>query len=202
MSRNAVPKSDSHLPVLLLLAAGLFAIGTDGYVIAGLLPSISADLGVGTAAVGRLVTVFALAYAVGAPVAGRLTVRTSRRAVLLTALAGFAAANLATSIAGDYAAMLAARVAAALTASVFTPAAAAAATALVMPERRGRALATVGAGMSAATAVGVPLGTLIGGWLGWRTTLTAVAALATVTAIGLAVLLPPLPAGPNGPPHV
>lgn len=194
MSENVVPESGSGRSVLLLLAAGLFAIGTDGYVIAGLLPSIGADLGVGTAAAGRLVTAFALAYAVGAPLAGRLTVRASRRSVLLVSLAGFAAANIATAVVGTYGAMLAARVAAALTAAVFTPAASAAAAALVPVERRGRALATVGAGISAATAVGVPLGTLVGGWLGWRATLAGVAALATITALGLLVLLPPLPA--------
>ncbi|KAB2350047.1 MFS transporter [Actinomadura rudentiformis] len=49
--------------------------------------------------------------------------------------------------------------------------------ALVPAEQRGRALATVGAGMAVATAVGVPLGTLIGGAFGWRATFLALAAL-------------------------
>ncbi|MBF6064791.1 MFS transporter [Nocardia terpenica] len=193
MPKSVAPRPDSGRSVLLLLAAGLFAIGTDGYVIAGLLSPIGADLGVGTAAAGRLVTVFALAYALGAPVAGTLTARFSRRGVLLVGLAGFAAANLATTIVGDYGAMLAARVVAALAAAAFTPAASAAAATLVTPERRGRALATVGAGISVATAVGVPLGTLVGEWLGWRATFAGVTALATITALGLAALLPPIP---------
>ncbi|MFI5778300.1 MFS transporter [Nocardia sp. NPDC051570] len=195
MSESVVPKPGSERSVLLLLAAGLFAIGTDGYVITGLLSPIGADLGVGTAAAGRLVTVFALAYAVGAPVAGALTARFSRRGVLLVSLAGFAAANIATAVVRDYDTMLAARVLAALTAAAFTPAASAAAATLVTAERRGRALATVGAGISVATAVGVPLGTLVGGWLGWRATFAGVSVLATITAIGLVALLPPIPAG-------
>lgn len=194
MSESVAPKSGSERSVLLLLAAGLFAIGTDGYVIAGLLSPIGADLGVGTASAGRLVTVFALAYAVGAPVAATLTARFSRRGVLLISLAGFAAANIATAIASDYGAMLAARVVAALTAAAFTPAASAAAVTLVTAERRGRALATVGAGISLATAVGVPLGTLVGGWWGWRATFVAVAALSAIAVLGLAALLPSIPA--------
>ncbi|MFC7585230.1 MFS transporter [Nonomuraea antimicrobica] len=63
---------------LILLAVGLFAIGTDGYVIAGLLPDLGRDLGVTDSTAGLLVTVFALAYAVGAPMLGVLTSSVAR----------------------------------------------------------------------------------------------------------------------------
>ncbi|MFG2645970.1 hypothetical protein ACGFYP_33950 [Streptomyces sp. NPDC048370] len=52
---------------LLPLALATFAVGTDGYVIAGLLPSIAADLSVPIPAAGQLVTVFALTLALSAP---------------------------------------------------------------------------------------------------------------------------------------
>ncbi|MFJ2931892.1 hypothetical protein ACIO8G_03920 [Streptomyces sp. NPDC087219] len=48
-------------------------MGTDGYVIAGLLPSIAADLEVSTPAAGQSVTVFALTPALPAPLMGALT---------------------------------------------------------------------------------------------------------------------------------
>lgn len=58
---------------LLPLALATFAVGTDSYVIAGLLPALAADLGVSTPAAYQLVTVFALTMAVSAPVVGALT---------------------------------------------------------------------------------------------------------------------------------
>ncbi|GAA5106008.1 MFS transporter [Nocardia iowensis] len=181
---------------LLLLALGMFALGIDGYVIAGLLPQIGRDLAVTDSAAGQLITVFALVYALCAPLLGILTARQPPRLVLILSLALFAAANVGTSLADSFPVLLAARVAAALAAAAFTPVAAATATALVPEGRRGRALATVASGITVATAVGVPLGTLIGGAFGWRTTFGIVAVLGAVAAAGLLLLLPPVPAPP------
>lgn len=184
----------SHRVWLLMLAVGTFAIGTDGYVIAGLLPDMAHDLGVTESAAGQFVTVFALAYAIGAPVLGVAIGNLPRRPVLIGSLALFVVSNVAAAIAGSYGAMLAVRVLAAVAAAVFTPAAAAAVPALVPVEERGRALGTVGAGIAIATAVGVPLGTLIGGAFGWRITFLFVAGLSIVATAGLVLKLPQLPA--------
>ena len=51
----------------LWLTLGAFAIGTEGFMIAGLLPALARDLNVGLPAAGHLVTAFSLAHAVGAP---------------------------------------------------------------------------------------------------------------------------------------
>ena len=42
------------------MALGTFAIGTEGFMIAPLLPSLAEDLSVGFVAAGQLVTVFTL----------------------------------------------------------------------------------------------------------------------------------------------
>ncbi|MFI6349494.1 MFS transporter [Streptomyces sp. NPDC050560] len=175
---------------LLLLALGMFALGTDGYVIAGLLPAIATDLGVSVSAAGQLVIVFSLSYAIGAPVLGVATAGLPRRPVLVASLAVFALANFAAAAVGSYAGLLLLRVLAALAAGTFAPAAAAAAASLASPERRGRALALVGGGITVANAVGVPIGLIIGGTLGWRATFLTVAVIGAVAAIGLTVLLP------------
>jgi predicted MFS family arabinose efflux permease len=52
---------------LVLLALGAFTIGTDCYLVAGILPNIAADLSVPVATAGQLVSIFAIAYAVAAP---------------------------------------------------------------------------------------------------------------------------------------
>ncbi|MFE4517877.1 MFS transporter [Kitasatospora sp. NPDC056783] len=182
------------MPVrLLLLALGTFAMGTDSMVVAGILGPISADLGVSVPAAGQLVTVFALGYALLAPVLATLTARWPRRRLLLTALAVFSAANALSALAPTYELLLATRVLAAAGAALYTPTANAVATTLVAPERRGRALATVLGGMTAATALGVPLGT----WVGrsdWRMTMWLVTALGLAALTGLALLLRGLPA--------
>ncbi|WP_073809650.1 MFS transporter [Kitasatospora sp. CB01950] len=181
------------MPVrLLLLALGTFAVGTDSMVVAGILGPVSADLGVSVPAAGQLVTVFALGYALLAPVLATLTARWPRRRLLLTALVVFSAANALSALAPTYGLLLATRVLAAAGAALYTPTANAVATTLVAPERRGRALATVLGGMTVATALGVPVGT----WVGradWRLTMWLVTALGLAALAGLALLLRDLP---------
>ncbi|MHB8293432.1 MAG: MFS transporter [Acidimicrobiales bacterium] len=179
-----------------VLAFGAFALGTDLYVISGVLPEIARGTRVPIALAGQLVTIFAVAYAVGSPLLAVASARMDRRRLLLAALGLFAAANLGAALAPGYGALVAARLLAALGASAYTPVATAAAVSLVDRERRGRALAMVTAGMTLAMLFGVPLGTLAGRVFGWRATFGLVAALGVLAAVGLIVSLPTLAATP------
>ncbi|NUT96406.1 MAG: MFS transporter [Saccharothrix sp.] len=174
---------------LIPLAVALFAVGTDGFVIAGLLPQIAADLGVGVSAAGQLVTAFALAFAVSAPILGAMTSAMDRRTALLLALAIFVVGNALTAIGPNYTVVMVARVVTAFGAGLIGAAAFSAAAAIAPEERRGRALAFVMGGLTLAIAFGLPAGTLIGG-ADWRLTLWAVAGLGVLAAIGIAVALP------------
>lgn len=62
-----------------MLALGTFAVGTSGYVVAGLLPALTGELGVSETAAAQLVTAFAIAYAVGSPLFAAVTGRWERR---------------------------------------------------------------------------------------------------------------------------
>ncbi|MGK5544875.1 MFS transporter [Streptomyces sp. URMC 127] len=177
---------------LLLLALGTFAVGTDTMVMAGILGRVADDLGVSVLAAGQVVTVFALSYALLAPLLAAVTARWPRRRLLLTALAVFTAANALSALAPDYPTLLATRVLAAAGAALYSPNASAAATTLVPPERRGRAIATVLGGMTVATALGVPLGTYVGR-ADWRLTMWLVTALGAAALLGLAAFLRELP---------
>jgi predicted MFS family arabinose efflux permease len=94
---------------LIWLTLGAFAIGTEGFMIAALLPSLARDLNVGLPAAGHLVTAFSLAYAMGAPVMAVLTAGLERRRLLAAAMGGFALANLLAALAPGYAGLLGAR---------------------------------------------------------------------------------------------
>lgn len=179
-----------------ILAFGTFVLGTDGYVIAGILPEIARGTRVSVALAGQLVTIFALTYAFGSPFLAVASAKIGRRRLLLGALGVFAVANLGAAFAPDYGTLAAARVLAALGAAAYTPAATVAAASLVAPERRGRALATVTAGMTMAILFGVPLGTLVGGVFGWRATFGLIAILTVIAAAGIAFWLPALPTAP------
>ncbi|SBT43340.1 MFS transporter [Micromonospora auratinigra] len=187
------------VPVVPLLAVGAFAIGTDTFVVAGVLPEVARSLRVGVASAGWVSTVFALAYAVAAPVLGALTGRLERRTVLLVSLAGFTLGNAASALAGDLPLLLLARVFTAVSAALYIPAASASAAALAPPERRGRAMAVVLGGLSAATVAGVPFGTWLAADLQWRATFWLLAGLGAGCAVAVALGLPALrlPAGPG-----
>ncbi|MFC5187530.1 MFS transporter [Actinomadura harenae] len=180
---------------LAVLAAGVFAIGTDSFVIAGVLPGAADSLGVSVGTAGWLITAYAFTYAILGPVMAALTATWPRRTVFLAGLAIFTAGNLITAFVPVFGVVLASRALAGFGGAMVTPAAVAAAAALAPPERRGRAIATVMTGLSAATALGAPLGTAIGSLAGdWHATMLFVSALGMLAAAGVALLLPALPA--------
>jgi predicted MFS family arabinose efflux permease len=179
----------SYVP-LLWLALGTFAVGTESFMIAGLLPEMAADLHASIVATGQLVTVFALAYALSSPVLTAATGSFNRRKLMIGAMVAFTAANVVAWSAANYWALMAARVLLAFSAGLFVPGANALAGAIAGPERRGSALAIVNGGISLAVAFGVPLGALVGDRLGWRMTFAGVAGLSALATAGLVFGLP------------
>jgi len=172
------------------LAVAAFAIGTEGFVIAGLLPVIAADMQISVAAAGQLVTVYALTYAVGSPVLAVIFNNLDRRNVLTLALCAFIAGNLMAVAAASFPLLMASRMLMALGAGLCMPTALGVAVAIASPERQGRAVALVISGITIATVVGVPLGSLIGGHFGWRATFALVAVLGAIALAGLLFGLP------------
>jgi len=175
---------------VLWLAVAAFAIGTESFVIAGLLPVIAADLQISVAATGQLVTVYALTYALGSPILAVAFANLDRRTLLTLALCCFVAGNLLAVAAGSFPMLLVSRMLMALGAGLYMPTAIGVAVAIATPERRGRAVALVTSGITVATVLGVPLGTLIGDKFGWRATFALVAVLGTLALAGLLFGLP------------
>src|SRR5438270_7712825 len=172
------------------LALGTFAIGTEGFMIAAILPDIAADLVVSVPLAGSLISIFALAYAVSSPILTALTGRVARPKLLLAAMTIFSLANVVAATTHSYSGLAAARVLLACAAGLYTPNANALAGALVPPERRGRAIAIVNAGLTVAIAIGVPLGAVVGNRLGWRMTFVGVAVMSAAAVVGLLAGLP------------
>lgn len=182
---------------LLVLALGMFALGTDSFVIAGVLPEISRTFHVSIGAAGQLTTAYAITYAIMAPLIAALAAHVPRKRMLLISLGIFGIANAMTAWAPDFGVALASRVLAGIGAAMFAPTATGAAATLVSPERRGRALSIVIAGLTVATALGSPMGAVIGGLGDWRWTMVFVSALAALSALGVWLLLTHVPLPPK-----
>jgi DHA1 family inner membrane transport protein len=174
---------------LLMLALGMFAMGTDNFVVAGILPGVAASLHTSVSLAGQMVTLYALSYAVAAPVMAAVAGGWPRKLLLVSALGIFVVGNAISALAMDLNTVLFSRVLAGFGAALFSPTALGVASALAAPEKRGRAFATVTAGLTGATALGAPIGVFIGGFGSWRTTLWFVALLGLAAMLGVWAML-------------
>jgi predicted MFS family arabinose efflux permease len=175
---------------LIWLTLGAFALGTGGSMIVGILPLIAGDLSISVPLAGQLVTAFALAYALGAPMITVATGRLERKNMLLASICAFGLANVLAASSHSYTALLSSQIFLGLAAGTFFPTASGYAAMAVAPARHGRALAQIYSGLTIATIIGVPFGTAVGNRLGWRATFTGVAVLSAVALLGIAAGLP------------
>lgn len=178
---------------LLVLALGMFALGTDTFVVAGVLPEIARSFDVDVAVAGQLTTLYAIAYALLAPTVAALAGNVPRKRLMLSGLGIFVLANLATAMAPSFAIALISRVFAGLGAAMYAPTATGTGATIVAPEHRGQAIAVIVAGLTAATALGSPIGTVIGGLNDWRWTMYFVSAIGLMAGLGIMGLLRNLP---------
>lgn len=185
------------LPIFALFLAA-FGIGTAEFVIAGLLPDLSGDLGVSIPTAGLLISAYALGVAIGGPLVTVALARLSRKTALLLLVAVFSAGQVLCALAPDYTLLLAARILVSIGHGAYFGIAAIAATRIVGPDRAGRAVALLLTGITVANVLGVPAGTAIGNALGWRATFWVVGALGLVSLAGIAALVPDAPATPRG----
>ncbi|MFD9790848.1 MFS transporter [Streptomyces sp. NPDC059070] len=178
---------------LLALAIGAFGIGTTEFVIMGLLPEVADTFDVSIPMAGYLVTGYALGVVLGAPLMTVLGTRISRKRMLMLLMGFFIVGNVLSAVAPVFGLMLAGRIVASLAHGAFFGIGSVVAADLVAPEKKAGAIAMMFTGLTVANVVGVPLGTLVGQQIGWRTTFFIVAALGVVGLLGVAKLIPDMP---------
>jgi predicted MFS family arabinose efflux permease len=170
---------------IILLTIGMFALGLDAYVVAGLVPAIGMSFQANISAVGQTVTVFTLCYALSAPIFSMILSKQSIRYILLLAIMTFTIANAVSAVAPNLITLLVARAVAGIGAGLFSPIAAVAAVSLVPVEKKGRAISLILGGMSVGTVVGIPLGLLIAEYTKWQNTFWLVTLLGIVAMLGI-----------------
>ena len=175
---------------LLWLALAAFVGAVEGGLIAGLLPSISAEMGVTVGQAGLLVTCYALAYAFGTPLLAVVLGGVGRRRVLALSEAGLAVCALLLALSPVFEWAVAVRTMLAVCAGTFTGTAMATAAMIAPPGQRGRALQVVTLGQALAGLVGVPVGAWVATQFSWRFDYAAIAAMAAAASLALYLKLP------------
>ena len=173
-----------------LLGLAIFAQGTSELMLAGLLPEIATDLDVSIPAAGLLISAFAVGMLVGAPILAVTTLRWSRRAAMLAFLTVFALTHVAGALTSSYGVLVATRVAGAFVYAGFWAVASVTAIELAGPAARAKAMSILAGGLTVATIVGLPAGTLLGQHLGWRSAFWAVAVLSVLAIAGVVATIP------------
>ncbi|MEO7547285.1 MAG: MFS transporter [Ramlibacter sp.] len=175
--------------ILYLFALTNLVIGTGAFVLSGILAPLAASMNVSVAVAGQVMTAYALASALLAPLLLLATGRWPRKRAILLALALFAAGCALSASARSLGVLLLGRVLMGA-GSVFTAMVAGVAVAVVPAAQRGRALSLTFLGMSLSYALGVPLGAWLGLTHGWQVPVWMVFGACLAAAAMLQLLLP------------
>ena len=200
MPGTAESPVSERLPVLALLALAMtaFLALLSETLPAGLLPQIARDLGISEVMTGQLVTVYAIGSILTAIPLTALTSGWRRRNVLLLAITGFLIFNTATALAPNYIVALVSRFVTGMAAGLAWGLMAGYARRMVSVEQQGRAMAIAMIGTPLALSLGVPLGTLMGGVLGWRSIFGIMSGLAVVLVAWVLLVVPDYPGQKRG----
>ncbi|GGK91554.1 MFS transporter [Streptomyces flaveus] len=181
------------LPALLALATAVFITSLTETLPAGLLPAMSADLGVSESATGQTVTIYAIGTALTAIPLTAATAGWRRKRLLLTAMTGFAVANTVTALSASYPLTMVARFAAGVAAGLAWALLAGYARRMAPVHLQGKAIAIAMAGIPIALSMGVPAGTFIGKAVNWQVAFLLMTGLTVVLLVWITAAVPDYP---------
>ena len=194
---SVAPRSKLPTAALAGLAASGFLCIVTETLPAGLLPQIASGLQISEAIAGQLVAVYALGSLLAAIPLTSLTQGLRRRPVLLTTIICFVVGNTLTAWAGSITVVLVARFVAGCAAGLAWGILAGYARSIVRADQTGPAMALAMVGVPLALSLGVPIGTFLGGLVGWRGSFLILSAL-SVVLIGWIIFKVPDAAGRTG----
>jgi predicted MFS family arabinose efflux permease len=174
-----------------------FVIGTDTFLVAPLLPTLSSAYGIGTEMSGWLVSAYAIGYAIFALAAGPVSDRMNRRTVVIAGLGAFTLFTAACGLAPNFRTMIVLRVLAGVAASLVVPQIWATIPAVVTPEQILSAMGYGVAGLSIAQVAGVPAGSILAA-TSWRLPFFALGGVSLIVLVAVTGWFPSVPSTASG----
>jgi len=175
---------------VLAMSLGVFSLVTAEFLPASLLTPMAADLSVTEGAAGQAVTATAVIGMLTSLLISAATRRIDRRIVLLAFSFLLIASNLLVALAANLPLLLVGRALLGIALGGFWTMSAAVTMRLVPQAQVPRALSIIFCGVSAATILAAPVGSFLGGIIGWRGVFLIAAALGAVTLIVQFATLP------------
>jgi predicted MFS family arabinose efflux permease len=180
------------------MALGAFGIITTEFGVIGILPALAKEFSISIDTAGWLLSAFALTVAVTGPFTTALTARINRKTILALVLAVFVVSNVLSAFAPSFAFLMIARILPAFLHPVFWAVAASVAAREAGPKDAPKAVATVMAGLSIATVLGVPLTSYMADLFNWQASFFLAGLINLIALAGMLLLVPSMPVSRGG----
>ena len=178
---------------VMLLAFAAFIFNTTEFIPIALLSDIGTSFSMPIDKVGIMMTVYAWIVALASLPLMLATAKMERKRLLVGVFTLFVASHILSAVATIFGVLLIARTGVALAHAIFWSITASLVVRLAAKDKRTKALGLLATGSALATVLGLPIGRLVGQYLGWRASFALIGVLALICLVILWKILPNLP---------